>query len=43
MALAVVFSADFMSSVDKREISLDGKAWMPFWEIKCTKTKLSPK
>ena len=39
----VVFSADFMSSVDKREISLDGKAWMPLWEIKCTKTKLSPK
>jgi hypothetical protein len=39
----VVFTSDFMSSVDRREISLDGKTWMLFWEAKCTKAKSSPK
>jgi len=35
----IVFAADFMSNVEKREISLDGQTWMPFFEFKGTKTK----
>jgi hypothetical protein len=38
-----VFTPDFMSNVDKREISFDGKEWMPLWEVKATKAKSSPK
>ena len=38
-----VFTPDFTINVDKREISVDGKAWMPFWEAKATKVKSSPK
>ena len=38
-----VFTPDFMSNVDKREITFDGKAWMPLWEGKATKLKSSPK
>ena len=38
-----VFAADFMSFVDKREISCDGKTWMPFAEGKSIKSKASPK
>ena len=33
----IVFSTDFTSYVDKREISTDGKTWMPFFENKGTK------
>ena len=39
----MVFAADFMSIVDKREISCDGKTWMPFAEGKSIKSKSSPK
>lgn len=36
----VVFAADFLSNVEKREISTDGKTWMPLWE--CRATKITP-
>ena len=39
----VVFTPDFMSDVEKREISLDGKTWTPIFETKFTKAKSSPK
>jgi ketosteroid isomerase-like protein len=32
-----VFAADFMSAVDKRECSADGKTWTPLAECKATK------
>ena len=35
----VVFAPDFKSYVEKREVSLDGRTWMPLWESKATKTK----
>ena len=38
-----VFTPDFTINIDKREISVDGKTWMPFWEAKATKVKSSPK
>ncbi len=38
-----VFSSDFMSMTEKREISVDGVTWMPLFEIKGTKAKSSPK
>jgi len=38
----VVFAADFMSNVEKREISLDGQTWVPFIQFKGTKTKATP-
>jgi len=34
-----VFAPDLMSFIEKRELSLDGQTWMPFWESKATKTK----
>ena len=34
-----VFSPDFTSSVDKREVSVDGKTWLPVYEGKSTKVK----
>jgi ketosteroid isomerase-like protein len=37
-----VFAPDFMSSVDKREISTDGKTWAPFAEGTSTKVKAAP-
>jgi hypothetical protein len=37
----VVFASDFMSDVEKREVSLDGQTWMPHSEAKFTKTKSS--
>ncbi len=39
----VVFAPDFMSFVEKREMSIDGKVWMPVFESKSTKVKSSPK
>lgn len=36
----VIFAADFLSNVEKREISADGKTWTPLWE--CTVTKITP-
>jgi len=39
----VVFSPDFTSYVEKREISVDGKTWMPWFESKGTKAKSAPK
>ncbi len=39
----ITFAPDFMSNVEKREISIDGKAWMPALEVKATKVKSSPK
>ena len=36
---AIIFTPSFMSNVEKREMSVDGKAWMPFAEIKLTKVK----
>ena len=38
-----VFVSDFMSNVDKREVSFDGKVWMPLSELKVTKVKSSKK
>jgi hypothetical protein len=35
----VVFAADFMSWVEKRELSLDGQTWMPSFQSKAIKTK----
>ena len=39
----ITLAPDFMSNVEKREISADGKAWMPLFESKVTKVKPSPK
>jgi len=39
----ITFAPDFMSSVEKREMSIDGKAWIPALEVKSTKVKSSPK
>jgi hypothetical protein len=36
-----VFAADFMSFVDKRELSTDGQTWMPNFQSKSIKTKKS--
>ena len=33
------FAADLLSFTQKAEISIDGKTWMPAWEIKATKAK----
>jgi len=38
-----VFAPDFMSYAAEYEISVDGKAWMTFFEGKFTKAKSSPK
>jgi len=38
-----VFAPDFMSNVEKREVSADGITWMPWFESKSTKTKSVPK
>jgi Protein of unknown function (DUF1579) len=34
-----VCPADFMSGTSKREVSTDGKTWIPFWEAKFVKAK----
>jgi hypothetical protein len=34
-----VFAADFMSFVDKRELSVDGQTWMPNFQSKDVKNK----
>ena len=39
----IVLAPDFMSFLEKREMSVDGKAWMPGFETKATKVKSSPK
>jgi hypothetical protein len=39
----VTFTPDFMSWEEKREISADGKTWIPFFHNKTTKVKSSPK
>lgn len=39
----IVFTPDFMSDVEKREISIDGKSWVPCFQSKFTKVKSSPK
>jgi len=39
----IVFSADFKTNIDKREVSVDGKTWMPLWELKAIKAKSSSK
>lgn len=36
---SIVFSADFMSCVEKRELSVDGRNWMPNFPIRFIKTK----
>jgi ketosteroid isomerase-like protein len=36
----IVFAADFLSNVEQREISTDGKTWMPLWE--CRAAKITP-
>jgi hypothetical protein len=38
-----VFNPDFTSYVEKREISEDGKTWMPWFEAKGVKAKSAPK
>ena len=38
----ITFTPDFMSCEEKREISADGKTWMPFFANKFTKVKSSP-
>jgi len=38
-----VFAADLMSTVQKEEASVDGKTWLPYFEMKSTKIKSSPK
>jgi hypothetical protein len=38
----VIFAADFMSWTEKRELSVDGKTWMPWWQSKSIKTKRNP-
>jgi hypothetical protein len=40
---STVFASDLMSCVEKQEVSVDGKTWMPWFENKWTKTKSSPK
>jgi hypothetical protein len=40
---SVVFAPDLMSSVEKGEISVDGKTWMPSYENRWTKIKSSAK
>jgi len=40
---SVVFAPDLMSSVEKGEVSADGKTWIPSYENRWTKTKSSPK
>jgi hypothetical protein len=40
---SVIFAPDFMSNVEKREVSADGKTWTPWFETKANKTKPSPK
>ena len=35
----VVFTPDFMSNVEKREVSADGQTWMPVFEGKFVKSK----
>ena len=40
---SIVFAPDLMSSVEKGEISVDGKTWMPSYENRWTKTKSSAK
>ncbi len=35
----VIFSADFASLTEKRELSVDGKNWMPWFTTKATKIK----
>lgn len=39
----IIFAPDFMSYVEKRERSIDGKEWMPVAEAKATKVKSSAK
>jgi hypothetical protein len=39
----VVFAADLMSNVDKREMSLDGATWVPLWETKSIKSRAAVK
>jgi hypothetical protein len=39
----IVFAPDLMSSVEKREVSVDGKTWMLQFENRWSKTKSSPK
>jgi hypothetical protein len=36
---SIVLSADFMSCVEKRDISVDGRNWIPHFQIKFVKTK----
>jgi len=38
-----VFATDFMSFVEKREISIDGRTWMPTFESKSIKSKSAPR
>jgi hypothetical protein len=38
-----VFATDLMSFVEKREISIDGKVWMPTFESKSINSKSAPK
>jgi hypothetical protein len=38
-----VFAPDLMSFVDRQEVSVDGKTWVPLYETRVTKTKSSPK
>jgi len=40
---SVVFAPDLMSSVEKGEISVDGKTWMPSYENRWAKIKSSAK
>jgi hypothetical protein len=40
---SIVFAPDFMSWVQKQELSADGKTWMLWFENRWTKTKPSPK
>ena len=40
---SAVFAPDLMSFVEKREVSADGKTWIPSFETKMKKTKSSPK
>ena len=38
----IVFTDDFMSDIEKRELSVDGQTWMPQFQSKWIKTKKSP-
>jgi hypothetical protein len=40
---STVFAPDLMSCVEKQEISVDGKTWMPWNKSRWTKIKSSPK